>query len=56
MRQSGTLQLRDANQYQAAQRLIFALNDLCESADDASYRPAADALEAVKSGRYRLSG
>jgi hypothetical protein len=51
-----TVQLRDASQYETAQRLVFAMNDLCERADDASYRPAADALRAVKSGRYRLSG
>jgi hypothetical protein len=30
--------------------------DLCERIDDGSYRPAADALDAVKSGRYRLGG
>ena len=51
---AGTVQLRDANRYQTTQRLLFAMYDLCETVDDGSYRPAAHALEAVESGRYRL--
>jgi hypothetical protein len=53
---AGTVQLRDAHHYQTTQRLLFAIYDLCERIDDGSYRPAADALEAVKSGSYRLGG
>ena len=53
---AGTVQLRDANPYQTAQRLLFAIYDLCERVDDGSYLPAADAVEAVKSGRYQLGG
>jgi hypothetical protein len=53
---AATVKLRDASPYQTGQRLVFAMNDLCKSADNGSYRPAADAVKAVKSGRYRLSG
>ena len=53
---AGTVQLRDAHHYQTTQRLLFAIYDLCEGIDDGSYRPAPDALAAVKSGLYRLGG
>jgi predicted RNA methylase len=53
---AGTVQIRAANRYQTTQRLLFAIYDLCERIDDGSYRPAADALEGVKSGRYQLGG
>jgi hypothetical protein len=53
---TATVKLRDASQYQTAQRLLFAMNDLCKRAGDGSYTPAADAVKAVKSGRYRLTG
>jgi len=53
---AGTVQLEGAHLYQTTQRLLFAIYDLCERVDDGSYRPAPDALEAVKAGRYRLGG
>lgn len=51
---AGTVQIPGANRYQTAQRLLFGLYALCERIDDGSYRPAADALEDVKAGRYQL--
>jgi predicted RNA methylase len=53
---AGTVQVRGENRYQTAQRLLFAIYDLCERIDDGSYRPAADALEGIKAGRYQLGG
>jgi hypothetical protein len=53
---AGTVPLRNENRYQTAQRLLYAIYDLCEKVDDGSYRPAAHALEAVRSGQYRLGG
>jgi hypothetical protein len=51
---AGTVELEDANRYQATQRLLFAMYDLCERLDDGAYRPATAAVEEVEAGRYRL--
>ena len=44
--------IEGSNTHQAAIRITGAMNDLCERRDNGAYRPAADALAAVKRGEY----
>jgi hypothetical protein len=45
--------LRDASDQQTATRLYAAVHDLCAKRANPAYRPAKDALVAVKRGEYR---
>jgi hypothetical protein len=49
-------QVRDENRNQTWARMVYALLDLCQKADDPGYRPAADAVRLVSRGHYQLGG
>ena len=44
--------IRDLNRLQASQSIYFAITELCKPKPD-SYRPAKDAIAAVRSGELR---
>jgi hypothetical protein len=44
--------IKGLNRLQASQSIYYAITELCKSKPD-SYRPAEDAIAAVRSGRYR---
>ena len=44
--------IRGLNQLQASQSIYFAITELCKAKPD-SYRPAKDAIAAVRSGELR---
>jgi hypothetical protein len=43
----------EGSTHQVATRISGAMDDLCEKRGDPAYRPAADAVEAVKRGGYK---
>jgi hypothetical protein len=50
------VRLPGVNRNQVWARLVHARLDICQRADDPSYRPAREAVRAVRRGDYRLSG
>jgi hypothetical protein len=50
------VRLPGTNRNQLWQRFVYALLDLCQKADDPSYRPAAAAVRRVRRGEYVLRG
>ena len=46
------IRVADGSTEQVAVRISGAMNDLCTKRDDPDYRPAADAVAAVKRGEY----
>ena len=50
------VRLHGTNRNQLWQRFVHALLDLCQKADDASYRPGAAAVRRVRRGDYALRG
>ena len=50
------VRLPGTNRNQLWQRFVYALLDLCQKADDPSYRPAAEAVRRVRRGEYVLRG
>ena len=50
------VRLPRTNRNQVWARLVYALLDICQRADDPSYRPAREAVRRVRRGEHRLSG
>jgi hypothetical protein len=50
------VKLPDASEKTTASRILAAMNGLCEKRPEADYRPAEDAVAAVKRGEYKSQG